>query len=106
MGSAVLAIIVATRINKPLTGWSTHLPVSVRGFLASSWKWALIVCASGYLFCIVSAIFGGPLLLFFDARTTNDIVTAIGLGVLVLMLYVISVGFVYDIQKQAAPPPA
>ena len=104
IGSGVVAIIVATRINKPLTWWGTHLPVSIRGFLASSWKWSLVICAAGYLFCIVSAIFGWPLLLFFDAGTTNDILLVTGLGVLVLMLYVIPAGFAYDIEKQAASP--
>ena len=101
---AVLAIIVATRINKPLTWWSTHIPVSIRGFLARSWKWSMIVFAAVYLFCIVSGIFGWPLLLFFDARTATNILLVTGLGVLVFMLYVIPSGFAYDIQKQAESP--
>jgi hypothetical protein len=98
---AILAIVIATRINKPLTWWSTHIPVSTRGFLAKSWKWSVIVFVSVYLFCIVSGIFGWPLLLFFDARTTTNILLVTGLSVLVFMLYIVLAGFAYDIQKQA-----
>jgi hypothetical protein len=102
--SAIVAIIVASRIDKPLTWWRTHLPVAIRGFLARSWKWSLSLCAAGYLFCIVSAILGGPLLLVFAPGTTNSMLLAIGLGVLALMLYAIPAGFAYDIQKQAQSP--
>ena len=101
---AVLAIIVATRINKPLTWWSSHIPVNTRGFLARSWTWFMIVFISVYLFCIVSGIFGWPLLLFFDARTVTNILLITGLSVLVLMLYVILAGFAYDIEKQIESP--
>jgi hypothetical protein len=101
---AVLAIIVATRINKPLTWWSTHISVNTRGFLARSWKWTMIVFVAVYVFCIVSGIFGWPLLLFFDAITATNILLVIGSSVLVFMLYVILAGFAYDIQKQGASP--
>jgi len=33
---AIIAGVVATRINKPLTWWRTHLPVNVRHILAKS----------------------------------------------------------------------
>jgi antibiotic biosynthesis monooxygenase (ABM) superfamily enzyme len=97
---AIFAIALATRINKPLTWWSKHIPDSIWGFLAKSWKWSLIICVSVYLFCIESTIFGWPLLAFFDAQTTNSILLIIGLGILVIMLYVALAGFANDIESR------
>ena len=100
IGSAVVAIIIATRINKPLVWWSTHIPARILGFLARSWKWSLSIVVAVYLFCIWAAIFGWPLLLFFDARTVNNILLVTGLVDLVFMLYLIPTGFAFDIKKQ------
>lgn len=100
MFGAIFSIALATRINKPLTWWNTHIPDSIRSLLAKSWKWSLIICVAVYLFCVVSAIFGWPLLAFLDAQTTNSILLIIGLGILVIMLYVAIAGFANDIESR------
>lgn len=38
----IIAGLVATRINKPLTWWRAHLPITARRVLAYLWPWSLI----------------------------------------------------------------
>jgi hypothetical protein len=99
----VLASVVATRINKPLTWWRTHLPVNVRGFLAKLWPWSIIAFVLIFWFAVVIAITGWPLMLFLDANTTDflPILTALGYVSDVLLLFSIFAGFAYDIQRSA-----
>ncbi len=103
---AVLAIVAASRIGKPLTWWNTHISARSRRFLARSWKWSTTVVAILYLSCIVSGIFGWPILLFFALDTANSVLLVAGLAVLVLMVYVLPAGLAYDIQKGSGYLPA
>jgi hypothetical protein len=100
----VLASVVATRINKPLTWWRTHLPVNLRGFLAKLWPWSIIAFVLIFWFAVVIAITGWPLMLFFDANTTDflPILTVLGYVSDVLLLFSIFAGFAYDIQRRNA----
>lgn len=100
VSSALVAIIVAAKINKPLTWWRTHIPAGIRGFIARSWKWSLVFVVAVYLYCIGVAIFGWPLLLFFDALTVNIVQLISGISLLGVMFYLIPAGFAFDIQKQ------
>jgi hypothetical protein len=99
IGSALVAILAAARINKPLTWWKKHLPVRIQGFLTKSWKWSLVIVVIVYLYCLWVAIFGWPLTLFFDATTVNNIQLVTGLGLLAVMVYLLPAGFAFDIQK-------
>lgn len=98
---ALLAIVAATKIDKPLTWWRKHLPLSIRGFLARLWLWFLIACASLSLFLVELAIFGYPLLWFLSANdslsfiSTLGNITFFGLGPVVILS-----AFAYDIQRQ------
>jgi hypothetical protein len=101
-GSAFLGIIAslaATQINKPLSWWRTHLPNNLQNILVKLWPWALIV----YLFFFVSsvgiAIFGIPLLWFFNADITYSILLNLGPISDVLLVSAILAAFAYDIQK-------
>ncbi len=98
---AALAIVAATRIDKPLAWWRRHLPVRLIDFLAGLWKWSLIAIVLLALFALEIATFGYPLLWFFSADNTLTIlstlgnITFFGLGPIVILA-----AFAYDIQKK------
>ena len=60
----------------------------------------LIFVVVAYLHCVVVAIFGWPLTLFFEPMTVNDIQLTVGLVVLGMMFYLIPAGFAFDVRKQ------
>lgn len=99
----VLASVVATRINKPLKWWRSHLPVNVRSFLAKLWPWSIIAFVLMFWFAVVIAITGWPLILFFDANTTDflPILTVFSYVSDLFLLFSIFAGFAYDIQRSA-----
>lgn len=107
---AIPAIVAAAGINKPLVWWRRHLPVGLIDFLARLWKWSLIAIVLLSLFALETATFGYPLLWFFSADTTLNIlstlgnITFFGLGPVVILT-----AFAHDIQKktnlQQAPAP-
>src|SRR4030067_1632939 len=66
----VVASLVATRINKPLTWWHAHLSLNARGFLAKLWPWSIIAFVFMFWFSVAIAITGWHLVLF-DANGTN-----------------------------------
>jgi len=100
----IIASVVATRINKPLTWWRAHLPVNVQGFLAKLWPWSIIAFALVFWFAVVIAITGWPLMVFLDANTTNTlpILTLLGYISDGLMFLAVFAGFAYDIQRRSA----
>jgi hypothetical protein len=100
----VIASIVATRINKPLTWWRAHLSVNVRGFLAKLWPWSIIAFVLIFWFAVVMAISGWPLVLFFDSNATNTspILSLLGYISDGVMLLAVFAGFAYDIQRRSA----
>jgi hypothetical protein len=100
--SAILAIFTASRIGKPSPRWSSRLPSGVLRFLARSWKGSIIVVAVLYLACVMEAIFGWPLLLFFDPATTTSVLMAAGLADLALMIYAVLAGFAHDSAENIA----
>jgi hypothetical protein len=97
----VIASLVATRINKPLNWWRTHLPLNARGYLAKLWFWSMIVFVFMFWFSVAIAITGWPLV-FFDANGTNayGILSLLGYVSDVIMLLVVVAGFAYDIQRR------
>jgi hypothetical protein len=97
---SILAIVTATRINKPLKWWRAHLPVKVRGFLAKLWPWSIIAFVLLFLISVEIAIFGYPLVGFFGAKITYDIQYTFGYIMVGFMPVSILTAFAYDIQKQ------
>jgi hypothetical protein len=96
----IFAAATATRIDKPLTWWRRHLPAKARGVLARLWPWSIVAFVLLFLFGVEIAIFGYPLLWFFEADTTYAIQYTSAYLMLGLMLLSIITGFAYDIQKQ------
>jgi len=97
---SILAFATATRINKPLKWWRAHLPVNLRGFLAKLWPWSIITFVLVFVTGVEIAIFGYPLLWFFDANATSTIQWTLALIMVVLWPVSIITAFSYDIQKQ------
>ena len=97
----VVASVVATRINKPLTWWRAHLSVNVRSVLTKVWLWSLIVFVLFFWFAVVLAITGWPLVLFFNANNTDFLPFLSLLGYVsdVIMLLAVFAGFAYDTQR-------
>jgi hypothetical protein len=100
----IIASAVATRINKPLTWWRTHIVASARVFLAKLWPWSIIAFAFIFWFAVLIAITGVPLVLFFDPKTTDFLPTLTALGYIsdVIMLLAVFAGFAFDIQRGTA----
>jgi len=96
---SIFSFAAATRINGPLKWWRAHLPVNVRGFLATLWPWSLIVYVLVFVGGVEIAIFGYPLLWFFDANVTYTIQWTSALIMVVLWPVSIITAFAYDIQK-------
>jgi hypothetical protein len=102
-GSAFLGIIAsltATQINKPLSWWRTHLTNLLKNVLVRLWPWALITYLLFFLSSVVVAIFGFPLLWFFNADITYGILLNLGPISDVFLLMAILTAFAYDIQSQ------
>ena len=96
----IFASVIATRINKPLSWWHAHLPVNIRGFLAKLWPWSPAALVVIFWIGVEIAIFGYPLLWFFNADITYGIQWILGFIMLGLMLVAILSALAYDIQKQ------
>jgi hypothetical protein len=98
----ILAILAATRINKPLIWWRKFLPLKLQYFLARLWPWVLLVLVILVLFAIEAGIFGYPLMWIFDADNTlkflrtYGLITTFGLGPVAILS-----AFAYDVQKQS-----
>ncbi len=98
---AVIPVIAATQIDKPLSWWRSRRPSQTLDFLAGSWKWAFTTFIALGLLAVVVAIFGYPLLWFVDADgtlatlSTMGNVTFFGLGPVSLIS-----AFAHDSRKQ------
>ena len=97
---AIIATLVATQINKPLSWWRTHLPNNLQNILVKLWPWALIAYLLFFASSIGIAIFGIPLLWFFSADITYGILLNLGPISDVFLLVAILTAFAYDIQSQ------
>lgn len=96
---SIFAFAAATRMNGPLKWWRAHLSVNLRGFLAKLWPWSIIAYVFVFVLGVEIAIFGYPLLWFFDANVTYTIQWTSALIMVVLWPVSIITAFAYDIQK-------
>ncbi len=92
----IIAGVVGTRINAPLTWWRAHLSAHARSFLARLWPWSLIAT---FAWIPVQFIFGT----FFGVENSNlPLMLGYPLLLLGLILLTILTAFAHDIQKQDA----
>jgi hypothetical protein len=98
--SGIIASITATRIDKPLTWWRSHLSNNLRSALASSWPWILIIYVVISLFAVEIAVLGYPLIWFLSTDIVYMILWAIGPISDIPLVFAILAAFAYDIQKQ------
>jgi hypothetical protein len=100
LSTGIAASLVATRINKPLTWWRTHLSDNARGLLDRLWPWSIIAYVALASAGVEIAIFGYPLAWFFSFNIMTVILYGIGNISLVFMVVAVISGFAHDIQKQ------
>jgi hypothetical protein len=96
---SIIAVITATRINKPLIWWRTHLPDSIRNFLVKLWPGSLIALVVIFWIGVEIAIFGYPLLWFFPADFTYSIQFTLALIMIGLTLISVFSALAYEIHK-------
>jgi hypothetical protein len=102
---ALLAVAAATGINRQFGWFRAHLPERLVDFLARLWKLVLIPFIVLASFAIIVAVFGYPLLWFFNPDSTLTILSALGnvtffgLGPLVLLT-----SFAEEIQRKQQRP--
>jgi len=90
---ALIASIVATRINKPLTWWRSHLSVNVRNVLAKLWPWSFIA----YVFLVIILL--GITIFGVNDASLLDLLGVFAAYMFIPLLLMIFGGFAYDIQR-------
>jgi len=96
---SIIAAIMATRINKPLIWWRTHLTDPIRNYLVKLWPGSLIALVVVFWIGVEIAIFGYPLLWFFPADITYSIQFTSALIMIGLMLISVFSALAYEIHK-------
>ena len=91
---ALVAAIVATRINKPLTWWRSHLPVNLRSLLAKLWPWSFIA------YVLLSLIMLGITIFGVNDASLSDLLGVLAAAMFIPLLLMIFGGFAYDIRRQ------
>lgn len=98
---SILAFVAATRINKPLGWWHTHLSGTLGNFLAKLWPWSIIIFVVVFVFGVEIAVFGYPLLWIFDSSVTYTIQWTLALIMVVLWPVSIITAVASDVQKKS-----
>lgn len=98
---AIAAAVTATRINKPLTWWRTHIPAVIQTFLAWLWPWSLIAFVLVFVLSVEMAIFGYPFVSFFGADKTLSIVWNMANVMLALILLTPFTAVAHDAKSPA-----
>jgi hypothetical protein len=75
---AVIPVIAATQIGRPLSWWRSHPSSRALDALARLWKWVFILFVFLCLLAMIVAIFGIPLVWIFDADATLEILSTMG----------------------------
>jgi len=91
---ALIAGVVATRINKPLTWWRSHLSVNVRNVLAKLWPWSFVA----YVFLVIILL--GITVFGVNDASLLDLLGVFAAAMFIPILLMIFGGFAYDIQRQ------
>ncbi len=94
----IIASLTATRIKSRLNFWRAVLPGFLQRFFGSIWAGVLVAFIVIFVCSVVIAIFGWPLMLFFDAETTMSYLNMLSYIMLGFMLFAPLTGFAHDIQ--------
>ena len=94
MDLAIITSITATRINKPLLWWRSHLSDKTKRLFAMIWPWSLMFYIVLSIILIGITIFG-----LNNIALLNYLDIAATLMFIPLLLMIIG-GFAYDVQKQ------
>lgn len=97
---SLFAIAAATGINKPLNWWQTHLQASLRVGLAKAWPWSIILFVLVFLISVEIAIFGYPLLWFFDAEVTFSVQNASAIIMVIFLPLSILTALANDVERR------
>jgi len=90
---SLVASATATRINKPLSWWKNHIPSKTYKL----WPWALILFVIIFTSAVGLQIFGTPL----TTEITTLLVSAMALGMLLLIPVGVITGFAFDISNMS-----
>ncbi|MFX1569074.1 MAG: hypothetical protein ACFFCV_11985 [Promethearchaeota archaeon] len=95
----LVSSLLASKINKPLNWWNTHLSTKSKKFLGKLWPWSIIITVSYSLFSVELAIFGWPLIYLLDLEVFYVILYIAGnIGTLLMVISIIS-GVGYDLKN-------
>lgn len=92
---AILAVITATRINKPLAWWRRYIPVAIQAFLAWLWPGSLIAFVLVFIISVEIAIFGYPFVGLWGAEATMALLSSASNLMIGLMLLSPLTAFAY-----------
>jgi hypothetical protein len=94
----VIASLTASRINSPLKFWRALMPGSLQRFFGKIWLGVLVAFVIIFVFSVVVAIFGWPLMRFLSAEITSSYLGMLSYIMLAFMLFSPVTAFAYDIQ--------
>ena len=97
---ALVASLIATQINRPLSWWRSHLPSAVQVILAKLWPWPLVIYLLFFVASVEVAILGYPLVWFFSADISYKILLRLGPISDIFLLVAILTAFAFDVQKR------
>lgn len=100
---AVFAFLAASRIDRPLNWWRTHLPGFLRDLLAKLWPWSIIIYVLSFVIGVEIAVFGYPLLWFFSAEVTYSIQWTLAYVMVALWPISLLTAIAHDIINMHAP---
>ena len=89
---SITAVAMATRIDKPLTWWRTHLSTNLRSSLGKLWPWILLLFVIIFWSTVGVQIFGLPL----ETYLISTIVGILSIVMVTLIPASVIVGIVYD----------
>jgi hypothetical protein len=92
---SITAVAAATRIDKPLGWWKTHLSLSLRKSLGKLWPWALAIFVVIFWSTMAVQIFGLPL----ETTLISMIVGLLSIVMVVLIPVSVIVGLAYDATR-------
>ena len=96
MDMAVITAITATRINKPLLWWRSHIPDTVKRSLSLVWPWSLI------FYIVMSIILLGITIYGLNTVELLDYLDLAATIMFIPLILMIIGGFAYEIQKNKA----
>lgn len=89
-----LASIIASRINKPLTWWRSHMSLNLRRVLSRVWPWSFAI------YTLISLSLLGLTILGVNDASYLSLITILAAVMFIPIPLMIIGGFAHDIQRQ------